>query len=70
MASAAEAGFSERQVEFLTACEDQGDAAFKGSVSELAWRSFVWFMSEPDHIVLLHRRTDAEEARLSDLMRI
>lgn len=70
MAIATEAGFSERQVAFLTAYADRGDAAFKGSVSELAWRSFAWFMSEPDHIVLLHRRTDAEQVRLSELMRV
>ncbi len=70
MAIAAEAGFSEDQVAFLTAYADRDDAAFKGSVGELAWRSFVWFVSEPDHIMLLHRGADAKRARLSDLMRM
>lgn len=37
---------------FLTAYADRDDAAFKASVSELVWRSFVWFMSEPDEIVV------------------
>ncbi len=70
MAIAKEAGFSESQVAFLTAYADRDDAAFKSSVSELAWRSFAWFMSEPDHIVVLHEGTGMEQVRLSDLMRV
>ena len=35
----------------------------------VAWRSFVWFMSEPDHIMVLHRGADADRALLSELMR-
>ena len=70
MVIATEAGFGEGQVAFLTAYADRDHAGFKASVSELAWRSFAWFMSEPDHIVLLHRGADAERARLSDLMRM
>ena len=50
MGIATEAGFSESQVAFLTAYADRDDAAFKASVSELAWRSFAWFMSEPDQL--------------------
>ena len=64
-----EAGFNERQVAFVTAYADRDDAAFKGSVSELAWRSFAWFTSEPNHIIVLHRGADSEQVRLSDLMR-
>ena len=69
MAIATEAGFSENQVAFLTAYADRDDAAFRATVSELAWRSFAWFMSEPEHILALHRGADAERVRLSDLMR-
>lgn len=65
-----EAGFIEDQVAFVTAYADRDTAAFKGSVSELAWRSFAWFMSEPDYIVMLHRGADVEQVRLSDLMRV
>ncbi len=65
---ATEAGFDEDQVAFVTAYADRDESAFKASVSELAWRSFAWFMSEPDHIVMLHRGSDAEPVRLSDLM--
>ena len=69
MAVATEAGFDEAQVAFVTAYADRDDAAFKGSVSELAWRSFTWFMSEPDHIVVLHQGGAAGQMRLSNLMR-
>lgn len=68
MAVATDAGFDEAQVAFVTAYADRDDAAFKGSVSELAWRSFAWFMSEPDHIVLLHQGGDAKQVRLWNLM--
>ena len=69
MGIAMEAGFREHQVAFVTAYTDRDDGAFKGSVSELAWRSFAWFMSEPDHIMMLHRGADADRALLSELMR-
>ena len=68
MTIATEAGFSENQVAFLTAYADRDDAAFKASVSELAWGSFAWFMSEPGHIVVLHGGVGVEHARLSVLM--
>ena len=66
---AREAGFREEQVAFVTAYADRDHAAFKGSVSELAWKSFAWFASEPEHIIMLHRGTNADQVRLSDLMR-
>lgn len=69
MAITTEAGFCEDRVAFVTAYADRDDAAFRGSVSKLAWGSFAWFMSEPDHIVVLRRGADAEPVRLSDLMR-
>ena len=70
MAIATDAGFRENQVAFVTAYADRDGAAFKASVSELAWCSFAWFMSEPDHIVVLHGGAGAEQVRLSDLMRV
>ena len=70
MVVATEAGFDEDHVAFVTAYADRDEAAFKNSVSELAWRSFAWFMSEPDHIVVLHRGSGAESARLLALMRM
>ena len=55
MAIAADGGFGESQVAFVTAYSDRDDSAFKRSVSEFAWRSFAWFASEPGHVVALHR---------------
>lgn len=69
MALATEARFQEEQVAFVTAYTDRDATAFKGSVSDLAWRSFAWFASEPQHIIMLHRGTNPQQAHLSDLMR-
>lgn len=50
---ALEAGFSEAHLAFLTAFHDRGKAPFKKSVSELAWGSYAWCASEPEHIIEL-----------------
>ena len=65
---ATDAGFAERQLAFVTAYEDRNHPAFRSSISELAWHSFAWFMSEPDHILVLKPRTNAAKAKLSELM--
>ena len=65
---AQEGGFGEEQVAFVTAYRDRDASEFKASVSELAWRSFAWFMSEPEHIVVFHRGAQAGRVHLSDLM--
>ena len=69
MALAEEAGFSANQMAFVTAYADRDESAFKASVSELAWGSFAWFMSEPDNIVVLHRGGESMGVALRDLMR-
>jgi hypothetical protein len=63
------AGFKRAQVAFLTAYQDRESAGFKKTVSGLAWRSFAWFVSEPDHIVIL-RHGAMSPAKLPDLMAI
>ena len=68
MSVATEAGFAESQVAFVSAFADRNHAAFKRSVSELAWRSFAWFMAEPDHIMVLRQGTDTTKLRLTALM--
>ena len=50
---ATDAGFPETQVGFVTAYLDRSHISFKKSVSELAWGSFAWFASEPEHIFVL-----------------
>ena len=68
LAIATDAGFDEDNVAFVTAFADRDDPSFRKTASVLAWRSFAWFMSEPEHIVALHRGTAAKPVRLSDLM--
>lgn len=51
---------------YIGAVEDAGCWLRPDQVTR--WSSFAWFMSEPDHIVLFHRGTDAEPVRLSDLI--
>lgn len=68
MSVATDAGFMSGQVAFVTAYEDRNHPAFKSSISELAWRSFAWFVSEPDNIMVLRQGRDTTRTRLSDLM--
>ena len=67
---AADAGFTESQVAFVTAYPDRSHPAFRQSVSELAWWSFAWFTSEQDHIVALHKGGEDKGLKLSVLMEI
>ena len=64
---ALEADFHPEQLAFVTAYADRSDAAFKASVSELAWQTFAWFMSEPNHIVVLRRGDGDRRASLGEL---
>ena len=41
-------------IAFVTAYLDRESAAFRKTVSTLAWGSFAWFASEPDGVVALH----------------
>ena len=61
------ARFKRSQVAFLTAYQDRELAGFKKTVSGLAWRSFAWFVSEPDRIVIL-RDGGTSPVRLSELL--
>ncbi len=69
MEIARQAGFKEDQMAFLTAYADRADGAFRRTASELAWRSFVWFASEPDHLVALYDGSDTGRVELRQLMR-
>ncbi|WP_336212092.1 BsuBI/PstI family type II restriction endonuclease [Enterobacter sp. P82] len=50
---ALEAGFSEKNLAFLTAFSDRSVAQFKKAITELAWGSYAWFASEPEHLIEL-----------------
>lgn len=47
--------FQRSQVVFVTAYMDRQSAGFKKTVPELAWNSFIWFTSEPEHLGFLQQ---------------
>lgn len=47
------AGFKATQVAFVTAFADRNKPAFKRSIASLAWGSFAWCLSEPEHLIVL-----------------
>lgn len=47
------AGFERSQIAFVTAYQDREATGFRKTISALAWDSFAWFASEPDHILQL-----------------
>lgn len=48
---AIDAGFCEKNLAFLTAFMDRGGAPFRKAISELAWGSYAWLASEPEHLI-------------------
>jgi len=62
------ANFSDQNVAFVTAYLDRSQSSFRKTVPELAWNSFAWFASEPDHIVVFREGSSDRTAMLSDLM--
>ena len=64
---ATSAGFRSDQVAFVTAYRDRSARAVKKTINALAWRSFAWFASEPENVVILRDGT-ARPARLIDLL--
>lgn len=64
---ATRAGYQPEQVAFVTAYLDRGEAAFRRTVSTLAWHAFVWFVSEPDSLLILRGRK-LEAGRLHRLL--
>lgn len=64
---AGDAGFGEGQVVCVTAYIDRNSAAFKKTIPDVAWDSLVWFVSEPDHIVVLKGRRRKRSPNVSAL---
>ena len=48
---ASDAGFRPENVYFVTAFADRSASAFRKLVSEIAWGTFAWFMSEPEKLL-------------------
>ncbi len=61
---ALEAGFDDGHLAFLTAYLDRSSTQFKKTVPELAWGSYAWFASEPEHIIQMR---DGKSLKLSQL---
>ena len=59
------AGFKPERVAFVTAFEDRGTSAFRKAVTELAWGSFAWCLSEPEHVVAFDGRSPGQRGGLT-----
>lgn len=60
------AGFGRHHVAFLTAYQDRESSGFKKTVAQLAWGTLAWFVSEPEHVLLL--RECKQDASLQSLL--
>jgi hypothetical protein len=60
------AGFKSNQVAFVTAFSDRNASTFKRAIPNLAWGSFAWCLSEPDHLILLDGTAPGGIRLLSD----
>lgn len=47
------AGFKASQIAFVTAFQDRNSGAFKRAIPNMAWGSFAWCLSEPEHLIAL-----------------
>lgn len=52
LALAKAGGHSAQNTAFVTAYQDRGHPAYRKTGGSLAWGSFAWFASEPDHLVV------------------
>ena len=64
------AGFKADQIAFVTAFQDRNAAAFKKALPNLAWGSFAWCVSEPEHLIALDGTLPGGIRLLSDFSRI
>jgi PAS domain-containing protein len=62
------AGYSVDHIAFVTAYADRDDAAFKRTVSTLAWGTFAWFVSEPSQLLIMRDQTTVVPAKLADIL--
>lgn len=57
---AADAGFKNQHLAFLTAFIDRSASPFKKAITELAWGSWAWFVSEPENLIDLRADSTLE----------
>jgi hypothetical protein len=63
------ANISPDRIAFVTAYRDRGEPAFKRTFGSIAWNTLVWFMAEPDHILMLREKPSLTGNRIFDLIR-
>ncbi len=56
------------RIAFLTAYRDRDEPAFKKTFGAVAWNTLVWFMAEPEHIVMLREKPALASGRIFDLI--
>jgi hypothetical protein len=66
---AADARISPHRIAFVTAYRDRSEPAFKKTFGSIAWDTLVWFMAEPDHVMVLRQKPALENRRIFDLIR-
>ena len=44
------------RIAFVTAYRDRNEQAFKKTFGTIAWNTLIWFMAEPDHVVMLREK--------------
>lgn len=62
------ARFKASQIAFVTAFRDRDAPAFKKAIPNLAWGSFAWCVSEPEHLIALDGTLPGGVRLLSDFV--
>lgn len=57
------AGYPPDDAFFVTAYLDRANAAFRRTVGEIAWQSVIWFVSEPDRLLIASDGRGVESLR-------
>ncbi len=60
------AGYDHSHIYFISAFMDRGASAFRKLVAEIAWGTFVWFVSEPDKLLIFKQGSGKELSSLLD----
>jgi hypothetical protein len=68
MEIAKDAKVPSERIAFLTAYRDRDEPAFKKTFGAVAWNTLVWFMAEPEHVVMLREKPALANGRIFDLI--
>jgi hypothetical protein len=63
-----DAGFKKEHAAFVTAFQSREHQAFKKTVASLAWGSFAWCLSEPEHLIAFDGMQAGTVKSLGDFM--